>query len=247
MTGSRSLAVYWRTSRDLISNRPGLYIPLARLAKPGQVVGAQTKLVIEGFPRCGNSFAEAAVRWSQGESITLAHHTHAAAHVIEAVRRSVPCLVLIRNPEDAVTSLVMLNDEYYSPTAAFRKYYRFYEAVAPAKSGFVLAPFDVVTRDFGSVLRTINRKYGTSFSEFEHTKEAEKKIFAIVDKYGMDRGAADPEAYSPARSADELRIRAEDKIARKAEICRSVDPKLVRRCVDIYQELLKKADVGSEA
>ena len=64
-------------------------------------------VVIEGFPRSGNSFARRAFIMAQDETFDvtrIAHHLHVPAQVIRAARWRIPTLVLIRRPKDAVLS-----------------------------------------------------------------------------------------------------------------------------------------------
>jgi hypothetical protein len=45
----------------------------------------------------------------------------------------------------------------------------------------VVGSFDQVTTDFGAVIRRINRRFGTSFVEFEHSAANVKKVFEAID------------------------------------------------------------------
>jgi hypothetical protein len=54
-----------RRIRTFLSDKPEVYIPLARILKGDFIVNKKTEIVIEGYPRSGNSFAEAAFRFSQ--------------------------------------------------------------------------------------------------------------------------------------------------------------------------------------
>src|SRR5262245_65181203 len=81
-----------RRLRGWLGQHPALYLPLARgfrRAYDGsrKTVGPETELVIEGFPRCGNSFAVAAFSLAQPRPVRIAHHLHAPAQVIAGTRR----------------------------------------------------------------------------------------------------------------------------------------------------------------
>ena len=43
----------------------------------------------------------------------------------------------------------------------------------------MLASFEQVTSDFGTVISSLNRLYGTNFKEFDHNDESEKEIFKV--------------------------------------------------------------------
>jgi len=69
-----------------------------------RAVDRATELVIEGFARSGNTFAVAAFSLAQPRPVRLAHHLHAPAQVLLAARMGIPCIVLVRDPVDAVAS-----------------------------------------------------------------------------------------------------------------------------------------------
>lgn len=138
---------------------------------PRPWVSRTTEIVIEGYPRSGNTFAVVAFRLAQGREITMAHHLHAAAQIKRAARLDVPAIMLIRKPSDAVLSLI-IRDPHASMRWALRSYIRFYSAALPYLGKTVIAPFATVTSDLASIIRLVNTRYGTSFKEFVPTEGA---------------------------------------------------------------------------
>jgi hypothetical protein len=174
--------------KTLIACHPILALPIARARGHGIVVGSKTDLVIEGFPRTGSSFAVAAFERAQPLELTIAHHVHAPAQVLYAVRHDIPAVVLVRPPEDSVISQVIR-----SPQISIRQglmgYVRFYEPLLPVRGEFETATFDEVTQDFGAVIRRVNTRYGTGFSEFEHT---ESNVAAVLQEIEADYLTREP-------------------------------------------------------
>jgi N-acetylglucosaminyldiphosphoundecaprenol N-acetyl-beta-D-mannosaminyltransferase len=171
-----------------VARHPSIAMPLARLRGEGELVGQGTELLIESFPRCASSFALAAFNLAQRPRIVrVAHQTHAAGHVIEAVRRRVPALVLIREPEDVVVSNMIRHPERTVPDL-LRGYLRFYEPLLPHRDGFVVATFgEVVGRHMDEVIRRINERFGTSFVEFEATEENVATCLREIDEHWRQR------------------------------------------------------------
>src|SRR5436309_8002883 len=104
---SRSLRRAIYSCRSVGSCYPRLYLPFARWKYreiADRIVEADTQLVIEGFQRSGNTFAVVAFEVAQPQPVKLAHHLHAAAQIVAAVRMGVPTLVLIRDPDESVLS-----------------------------------------------------------------------------------------------------------------------------------------------
>src|ERR671920_2182155 len=91
-------------------SHPTIFFSLYRLLRTRKdltrAVTPDTQLVIEGFPRSGNSFARRAFIMAQDEPQIknhIAHHLHVPAQVVQAARWQIPTLVLIRRPRDAVS------------------------------------------------------------------------------------------------------------------------------------------------
>lgn len=147
---------------------------LSRMIRLGAIrqtpIGKETEIVIEGFPRSGNTFALLAFETAQPRPVAIAHHSHAPAQVIRAVRRGIPTLILIRRPADAVLSWV-IRDRHISVRQALRRYIGLYSRVMLHRDGYVVELFEEVTSDFGELISRINERFGTSFSPFVHSEE----------------------------------------------------------------------------
>ncbi len=169
---------------------PALAVSLARLRRYGEPLDNRTELVIEGFPRSGNSFAVAAFRRAQGRPVRVAHHLHAPGHAIAAIRKNVPTLVVVRDPDDAVPEFAASKPNI--PVGEIlRGYVRFYESLVPYGTRFVVGAFEEVLSDFPSVIRRINRRFSTSFQEFQATEEALRAAHADVERdYQRRQGSA---------------------------------------------------------
>jgi len=178
--------------KTMVARYPAVAMPLARRRGHGSVLGPDTELVIEGFPRSGNSFAVAAFTLAQGRPIAVGHHVHAPAHVLAAGRAGVPVLVVIREPGEAVSTFVIRHPDHadISMRQALRGYIRFYQPLLPHRGAFVVGPFGEVTTDFGAVTARINARFGTRFAEFEHTDANVRACFEAIDRHWRRTGAA---------------------------------------------------------
>jgi hypothetical protein len=167
-----------------VARYPRVAMPLARLRGEGELVDGGTDLLIESFPRCASSFAVAAFHLAQRpRTFRVAHQTHAAGHVIEAVRLGVPALVLIRAPGDVVVSNMIRHPKRTVPDL-LRGYLRFHEPLLPRRRGFVVGTFgEVVGGHMDLVIRRINERFGTSFVEFEATEENVATCLRDIDEH----------------------------------------------------------------
>ena len=167
----------------LLNAYPAVYMSLGRWRHRGQneyIVTRDTELVMEGFARAGNTFMWFAFRSAQPQPVRLAHHTHAAAQVITAVRWNIPTLVVVRSPVDSALAHMVLHG--VSARSALVAWIRYHRRIMTVRHGFVAAGFDEVTRDFGAVGRRVNHAFGTSFGVFEHTAENEAHVFAAISE-----------------------------------------------------------------
>ncbi len=178
----RHPAVYFNLYRLLVAAHLRTHNDRARAVTP------DTQLVIEGFPRSGNSFARRAFVMAQNENFDksrIAHHLHVPAQVVQAARWQIPTLVLIRRPRDAVLSFALWDP--ISVDHALRYYRSFYETVEKYRDAYVLGLFEEITEDFGQVIKRINDKFGTTFSLFRHDEENVSKVFADMETYARNK------------------------------------------------------------
>jgi hypothetical protein len=90
-------------------------------------------------------------------------------------------MLLIRKPQEAIISLVM-GDPALSLRSALSFYIKFYRKLMSVRERIFIARFEDVTKDFGLVIESFNRRYNTSFTPFEHTDENVNKVFRELER-----------------------------------------------------------------
>jgi hypothetical protein len=230
-------AVY--SARAVASTWPGVYLPFAKRKYgdiPDRIVEADTELVVEGFQRSGNTFAVIAFEVAQPDPVKLAHHLHAAAQIVAAVRMGIPTLVLIRDPDESVLSH-MVREPGITVRQSLANWVRFYDAVVPLRDRVVMADFCDVTTDFGRVVREVNGRFGTRFGEFRHTEANVARCFELIEERNRERYGAVTETTVARPSAE--------RNARKGELRRELEDasseKLRSRARAIYSTLVPSA------
>jgi hypothetical protein len=159
--------------RTLATEHPRLYLPFARRKYPGpspRLIHDGTEVVIDGYTRSASTFAVYAFQVAQPEPVPMAHHLHAPALLLEAARRALPTILVIREPRGAVLSQVV-REPGVDLLDALWAYSRFHEVLAPCRDAFVVADFEEVTRDFGGVVRRLNARFETSYAAFDGSPE----------------------------------------------------------------------------
>lgn len=158
--------LYWlrqKLRKNLIRNWGTMHLLLARMRPGGGTIcGAQTDIVIEGYPRSANTFAVEAFRLLNGSDVRLAHHLHVPLQIKRAAKMKKPVLLLIRAPEDAVIAQSLCG--ILSLKEELQLYINFYEGVMPFIDCVELVLFEEVTSDFGNVMVRLNQRFGSSFA-----------------------------------------------------------------------------------
>ena len=219
----------------LVEPYPGLYfplysfynLPLFGLAKGyvGKTIRRDTELVIEGFPRSGNTFALYAFTLAQCRPVKIAHRVHAPPQIVRAAHLGIPCCVLIRNPADAVRSAMLMWPDL-AAQVGLNSYARFYRTIYPYRDAFVVAPLDKVVSEFGTIIGEINKRFATSFETFDATDANLRAVYAMMDRLNKEYHGRNPlTSYRP----NEIKETLKRKIS--FDDCRDA----LAECNDIYR------------
>lgn len=197
------------------------------------LIGRETDVVIEGFPRSANTYAYLAFRVANGEELSIAHHNHAGVSVRLGVKRAIPVVVVLRHPLDAAASWLQYRPEI-SARSALRAYIRFYEIVARRLDHVVVAPFETVISDFSKVVSAVNERFGTSYLPYEATEENEARIRHEVEWWDyVVSGHTEIREHTVSRPSSERAARKED----EADRLRS-QHRLLARAEDLYSRIM---------
>jgi hypothetical protein len=223
---------------DIVRQSPSLFFPLIQVRQrlgynQGlAVLTPETDLVIEGYFRCGNSFATQAFIQSQPSPVQVANRTHAPAIVIRAAQWWIPTLILIREPVDTVLSLA-LKHPHLSLRQCVEGYCRYYQRIQPYRDHYVVATFEAVTTDFGQVIGRVNQRFGTSFQRFIHNPENVQRIMDHIEQRDRQTEQGDRTRYS---------VPTAEKAAKKAALRESLERNgvrpLIERAAALYADFL---------
>jgi len=170
-------------ARRFITETPGVSELFVRL-DPRMVytrVTAETRLVIDGFPRSANSYAHVAFLYANGTDFPLCSHRHSHQSIRSGVKRGLPTIVLIREPGPAIASTLQHTPDT-RPATAIDLYRTFYEGVLPVLDRVLVVTFEAATGEFGDVIRRCNAKFGTDFVPYERTEEAEAAVARMIER-----------------------------------------------------------------
>lgn len=154
-----ALALMRQRIRRAVARRPALY-RLTNTVRRNTLglVAHGTDIVIEGYPRCGNSFAEAALTLCK-PGLKLGHHRHASAQLLAGVQWHLPSVMLVRDPLDAVSSVLLRRPGSTTPREALRDYTSFYATLLPVIDELLVSDFRTTVQHVERLLTTIERRF----------------------------------------------------------------------------------------
>ncbi len=204
----RLTRLFSATTRDRLHNAlidapvaGELYVRTRSQLRHG-LVTPRTELILDGYPRSANAYAEWAFRYANGEDVRMAVRLHSPRAVRFGAERGIPTIVLIRAPRDAVASWLQ-----YKPglraERAFRRYAAYYDQVYPLRDRVVVAEFDEVVADFGVTVARCNERFGTSFVPYPGGVVAESWVRARIENaWAYDETGEPAEHRVPRPSTD---------------------------------------------
>lgn len=165
----------WKLKNFLSSNAIGHSFLEYRCRKKQQFVNPRTDVVIEGFPRCGNTYAVASFKYYLGESYQIASHRHEIGNIRRAIDLNKTVFVIIRNPKDAVCSLVIR--ENLSFQYALDYYLQFHTFLLDNVQNLTVINFQDLIKDSRRVVslyKAVNTNEQKEVSELEIRKVVEQ-------------------------------------------------------------------------
>jgi hypothetical protein len=171
-----------------------------------RIAGPATEIVIEGFPRSANSFAVRAFRFAQEpREVRIAHHLHAPAQFQIAARHGIPAICLVRDPVDAIASMVIRSPR--TPVGmGLRLYTQFYRRAAEFSDALIVSSFEEVTTDLGAAIERLNARFGQAWKPYRNSPANDEIVFERIRVKNRDVKAGDlskvavPTAQRSARS-----------------------------------------------
>ncbi|MFC1936735.1 hypothetical protein ACFLYP_03620, partial [Chloroflexota bacterium] len=220
-----------------IRGKPLLFIPLMKVYQKifdvphPPIFSNNTEFVLEGYWRCGNTFAINAFLMAQESDVEVAYHSHAPATVIAAVRKGVPTLVLIREPIATITSLM-----FKSPQVPVRyhilDYNRYYQRLIPYHDRFLIVKFEELIDDFGLVIQRVNERFGTKYKMFEHNAENTAIVFEKIKKEDLSLSKDVNKLSIPMFNKEQNKVELQERLKKEHKL-------LFERAQKVYQEFIQ--------
>jgi hypothetical protein len=145
----------------------------------GSRIDSSTNLVVEGFPRSGNTFCAETFRLVGGEGFGVVSHVHHVAQVKAAVRKSVPTIVVVRDPVACLSSY-LVGGPHATVRGVLREYIAYHEGLHRIIGSCMVVDFDDLTGDIDSVIDRANRIFGFELRALADVGTTED-VFTVID------------------------------------------------------------------
>jgi hypothetical protein len=206
-------------ARVLVSARlktmPTVFRPIARLRENNKRIAVRpnSDLAIEGYWRCGNHFATYAFITSQPKAVHVAHHFHAPAQLMLAIRWGVPAVLLVREPVAAVSSATVFLQQ--NDPRPFLKFFNvFHAALVPYRERLIISDFERTTGDFGSVIAEVNKRFGKHYALYQGSHEERQRVDDAIRREHTENMGADAATLPlPDATKDLLKERIRQRLA----------------------------------
>lgn len=204
--------IAWFGGRQILGHSARLLPLLTKgpRTRPDLMVGPQTEICIEGFPRSGNTFAVYAFElWNP--QARVAHHLHVPAQFVRALRLSVPSVALIREPSQAVGSLVAFYEGALPVGLALRSYISFHRALLKVADRVAICSFEELVEDPAVIVERANEKFRTGFRAWALDETEQARLREQIERDHRLAGLPESRLTVPGdqKLADKLRIRRE--------------------------------------
>lgn len=149
----------WRL-REFASTRPVMWrlSNWARGNRHGEI-NRRTDLLIDGFPRSANSRIEAYVSLLY-PSLRLAHHRHVSAQFRLATAWNKPAILLIRQPSEAIASLLFRNNSPEMAAHAIESWITLNRDVAALSGDILICSFATSIGNPARIAGELHRRFG---------------------------------------------------------------------------------------
>lgn len=209
-------------------SRPHLYNIYTKRRHGTDIFNREFKLVIDGFPRSGNSYSGRMLSVTQGDQFKFLSQCHCPPFLLAALKLGTPACLTLRQPEDSVVSWVILRK--LPMDVVLSLYIDFHRVLLPHRSRLLVLNFSTITNDFSQVLRMINQRYKIGLTVPADPHALKEEAFARIDRYyeGL------PGGYDPLKVARPHPKRDEMKDAVRQQLRSRRNSRLLGKCKELY-------------
>ncbi|NDY74289.1 hypothetical protein DO021_20600 [Desulfobacter hydrogenophilus] len=228
-------SIHWQLKTIVSSNFLFFKYLIKPLSKHKELfLNKGTNLIIEGYPRCGNTFCVAAFYYFSENNLSIARHRHEIGHVKHALFTGVPILIVFREPIEAISSFIVR--EGVSERFAVNFYIKFNSFILKNRDNLLLFDFNDIVNNIKGVVNCFSKKCGLTLIGFDNKGDVDEIKNIVIEMEKKDSGSDNVRsthvAY-PNKSRDILKNKVKYRLINQHST-------LLEKANNIYSELMLK-------
>jgi len=192
-----------RRGKFLLGHDP-VFLPLFMRLTPlgtSREITEHTDLVVEGFPRSGNTFTVFALENAASYRLRIASHVHHPSQVKLAVSRGVPTMLVVREPVATLSSYLAFG-QHGRPASVLKEYSGYLRELVPYVDLVLICDFTEVVSNLSGVIDRFNDRFSTAIPHFDQSEENVDRVFEeIARQHRLMHRRQDPVHVAPRPSA----------------------------------------------
>jgi hypothetical protein len=156
-----------------------LYRYIGKLRFRSDIRSSGYDLVVDGFPRSGNTYCWLMLEKTQEARIKVKALTHLPPVLILSIRQHRPTCLCLRSPVEASASWVLSTGR--SIKSVLRYYIDFHTVLLAYRSDLLILPFRTITGDFSEVLRLLKARFGMDLNVPSDCRPFQQLVVAQID------------------------------------------------------------------
>jgi len=175
---------FLRRGKYLLGHDPLTLPILLRLTPMGtskQITG-QTDLVVEGFPRSGNTFMVTALENATNHRIRISSHVHHPAQVKLACSRGLPTVLVVREPVDTLASYLTYG-QHGRPGRTIAEYCSYHRELLPYLDQLIVCDFEENTSNLSAAIARVNERFRLDIPPFDNSPENVQRVFDEISRF----------------------------------------------------------------
>jgi hypothetical protein len=237
---ARHMARRWMRAGKYALGHDPLFLPiLLRLTPLGtsRQITDGTELVIEGFPRSGNTYTVFALQDAAQHQLKLSSHVHHPSQVKLAVERGVPTILVVREPIAALSSYLTYG-QHARPTHVLREYYSYHQELIPYADRVLVLTFEEIVSDMSAIIERINCRFAMVLPPFDQSAENVNHLFEeIARQHQLVHPDLQPDHVAPRPTIARRQINEHH----RDELLDPRHEALRSQCANIYEYYCQKA------
>lgn len=201
-------------------------LPMLGIIPSKNVVTKNHHICIDGFQRCGNTYFTFLVQ-NFNRQLKIGHHTHGAGNILLALKYNIPVVLLVRNPLDAVSSLIA-QDQNLNIEFGLAHYIAFYKKLIPYKNRLIISDFDQTVNHPDRLIEKINNRFNLTLTKPDLSENRKKDYLKRLKQIDNQNGNTNLSSLAPNEEKEKLKTEIKEKIQQ----CRQI-----KEAISAYQEL----------